>query len=99
MKQFKLKRQLMYGNSGEDVRLMQKLLNFVNSVNLFYDGKIPENGMFDMFRTRVCLSKFQIWCEIENNYCYDRDTHGMLITAVNTILESRNAPSYQMYSV
>lgn len=89
----------MYRTNGEDVRLMQKLLNFANNLYLFYDGRIPENGTFDMFRTRICLSKFQTWCEIENNYYYDRDTHGMLITAVNEILKGRNAPSYQMYSI
>lgn len=98
MKQFKLKRNLIYGMSGEDVRTMQKLLNFTNDANGFYEGRIPENGSFDMFRTRVCLSKFQTWCEIENNHCYDLDTHGMLITAVNTVLESAHAPSSQMYS-
>lgn len=98
MNQFKLKRKLIYGMHGEDVRLMQKLLNFTNDTNSFYNGRIPENGSFDMFRTRVCLSKFQTWCDIENNYIYDLDTHGMLLTAVNTILESCHAPSSQMYS-
>lgn len=88
----------MYGMSGEDVRLMQKLLNFTNDAYLFHNGKIPENGTFDMFRTRVCLTEFQNWCDIENTHCYDAQTHGMLITTVNGILERQNAPSYQMYT-
>jgi hypothetical protein len=87
----------MYGTKGEDVKLMQKLLNLVNDQNRFYEGRLPEDGFFDMFRTRVCLSKFQDWCEVARTYCYEPDTHGMLITAVNTILAAKNTPGYLFY--
>jgi hypothetical protein len=98
MKQFKLKRQLMYGMNGEDVRLMQKLLNIANDADGFYQGRLPESGSFDMFRTRICLTKFQQWFDIDPTYCYDSPTHGMLITVVNTILRTRNTPEYLLYS-
>ena len=96
-RRFHLKRQLMYGMKGEDVKMMQQWLATANDCYQFYERPIPTTGYFDMFQTQIALAHFQDWAEMERTHCYDLDTHSYLHTCVNETLKLWNYPDYSLW--
>jgi hypothetical protein len=96
-RKFHLKRQLMYGMKGEDVRMMQQWLATANDCYRFYERPIPTTGYFDMFQTQIALAHFQDWAEMERTHCYDLGTHSYLHTCVNETLKMLNYPDYSLW--